>query len=850
MKTIITSILFFTMTLFVKAQMMRSDISLSDPFIMADSISKNYYMTGTSGELFKSSDLEIWRKQAWPLNTEDITWIGIDHTAPSPGLIWAPELYYKNGAYYNIVTFTNPNATTEGTTFPRRSIHILKSYKPEGPYEKIDNSDNLYLPASKMVIDGTLWEEDGHLYLVYCYEWVQAGDGAIEYIELKPDLTGTIGNPHHICKASDGRAWNTDAVTDGPFIFRTQTGRLGMIWTGWRSGIYVQSASYSDNGRLDGNWSHLPYPITPDNHGHGMLFRTFEGQLLMSIHSNRNIDLANQSFERHPVLFIVDDSGDELRTVMQYRHEYKIDNPANVVVLNAGFDYATSGWTCTSQAVNQKIASNQTGAITGNYYENWDSKSFIGDIYQELDLPNGTYRFTAAAFRSALISGATEDNDAVCIFANEAECQVTSSIPEYYSVTVHVKDGKLRFGIRSKKKNYQWMGIDNANVTYFGNKFVSAEEIDNNFYNEGAIYLQNKKNGKFLNVGNSWGTQAILSEHPLDLYPIKLPNGKFIFNTHIDNRGGNHYLGANGYADAATTEFTIEMIDSSTCTLKALGTLYWGATAGSDVISTNLISDQSEATHWRILRKSDLIAAFTDANAETPADATFLIKGANFGRNDTRIDKNWNGSYEQGGDVTNQCIQAPSESFNINQTITDIPNGVYELRVQGFYRHGSATAASNNRLQGTEKLQAYIYANDEQTPLMSIFEHQNHSSIPSTDADHTISGTIPSSLIGASAMFSSNLYKNKLLVKVTNRKLQLGVKKQTTLPASNWTVIDNFELYYLGAELPSSIENSKKPFDIEKTGIYDLSGRKIDANIHTITKPHIYIINGKKQLMP
>ena len=41
------------------AQTLRSDISLSDPAIMADPVTKNYYMTGTAGDIFKSTDLEI-----------------------------------------------------------------------------------------------------------------------------------------------------------------------------------------------------------------------------------------------------------------------------------------------------------------------------------------------------------------------------------------------------------------------------------------------------------------------------------------------------------------------------------------------------------------------------------------------------------------------------------------------------------------------------------------------------------------------------------------------------------------------------------------------------------------------
>ena len=828
------------------AQMLRSDINLSDPAIMADPVTKNYYMTGTAGDIFKSTDLETWSTLPWALRTSNIAWVGKNHTAPSPGEIWAPELYYKNGAYYDVVTFTNHNAKTEGTNHVRRSIHILKSDKPAGPFSPIEGGDELYLPASKMAIDGTIWEENGKLYLIYCYEWVQAGDGAIEYIELKPDLTGTVGESHHICRASDGRAWNTDAVTDGCFMFRTQTGRLGMIWTGWRSGVYVQGVSYSDNGKLSGKWSHSKCPITPDNHGHGMLFRTFDGQLLMSIHSNRNIDLAKQIFERHPELFVMDDSGDELRAVMQYKKEYSLTSPSNVVILNAGFDYSTTAWTNSTDAMNRKIASNQSGVITGNFYESWDAESFTGEIVQELKVPNGTYRLTAATFRNGLIGGAKDDDTAVQLFANQNTCDITTTSPAEYSVTVFVTDGKLRIGLRSNKKNYKWMGIDNVRVKYYGTEALEPEIIDDYENGGDAVYFRNSMTGTYLSGGKSWGTQAILSPHPVDFYLVELPNGRIAIDSKLSNGSTNHYAGANGYLDSELTEFRLIQRDSVNWAIYC-NSKYWGATAGSDIVNPNMTSSLSSAARWHMLKKSDLLADFANATAENPADATFLIKGQNFGRNDTRVGNYWRGSYETGGDVTNQCLQPTETAYDIYQTLTNIPNGVYELRAQGFFRYASATLASTYREKDDERLQAMLYANEVSTPLMSIFEHANHNSIPSDESVTTKSGTVPTTMTAASAMFSAGLYKNKLLVEVTDGTLRLGVKKTTTSPTTSWSVFDNFELYYLGTEMPSAIEHiSPEKTHDEPESVYDLTGRRLNGKP---SSKGIYIINGKKQLV-
>ena len=185
--------------------------------------------------------------------------------------------------------------------------------------------DKTYLPAEKPTLDGTLWvDTDGKPYMVYCYEWLQTWDGTIEKIELKPDLSGSVGEGQLLFRASDSR-WSREVidgdtvaskVTDGPYLFRTQTGRLGMIWTSWIYDVYTQGVAYSESGTLDGPWVQEEQPITPPNFGHGMLFRTFDGQLLMSVHSHKDI---NGHYHRVPHLFKVDDSGDKIVVKEEYR---------------------------------------------------------------------------------------------------------------------------------------------------------------------------------------------------------------------------------------------------------------------------------------------------------------------------------------------------------------------------------------------------------------------------------------------------------------------------------------------------------------------------------------------------
>lgn len=207
--------------------------------------------------------------------------------------------------------------TVRNYIIERRASHILVSDRPYGPY--VPMQDPIYLPADKPTLDGTFWvDTDGKPYMVYCYEWLQNWDGTIEKIELKPDLTGSIGEGKFLFRASES-PWSREKdengnvipnkVTDGPYLFHTGGGRLGMIWTSWIDDIYTQGVAYSESGTLDGPWIHEKSPITPPNFGHGMLFQTFDGKWLMSVHSHKNI---NGHFHRVPHLFEVDLSGDKL----------------------------------------------------------------------------------------------------------------------------------------------------------------------------------------------------------------------------------------------------------------------------------------------------------------------------------------------------------------------------------------------------------------------------------------------------------------------------------------------------------------------------------------------------------
>lgn len=295
-------------------------LSISDPYIFADKASQTYYLIGTGGsgriQARRSKDLIHWVGPFTIFQADSTLWAGVRCQ------VWAPEMHMYQGKYYLFATLTS-NEIIEKIPgrydIPRRAMHLMVSDSPEGPFKPA--SPDQYTPYEWATLDGTLWVEDGTPYMVYCHEWLQIVDGTMELVQLKPDLTGVVGKPTTLFKASSS-PWSREMlsihektygldlpgnVTDGPFLFKTGTGRLGMLWSGWSDNRYCMGVSYSTTGRVAGPWEHQEELIYKMNGGHGMLFKSLAGEDLLVLHYSDE-----QHRGRTPVIYHVDLSGDRL----------------------------------------------------------------------------------------------------------------------------------------------------------------------------------------------------------------------------------------------------------------------------------------------------------------------------------------------------------------------------------------------------------------------------------------------------------------------------------------------------------------------------------------------------------
>lgn len=168
--------------------------------------------------------------------------------------------------------------------------------------------------------------------------------------------------------------------------------------------------------------------------------------------------------------------GTSITDIFVYAEGLKTDAKAEItdsVVVNPNFDTNITGWTSTTGASSNKIATNQTGDFTGPFWENWKNTNFAGKMYQVVDsLPNGSYLLRAAAF-------CDKGGDGFYLFANTGKTQVKTTTPTFHEVVGVVTDGTLEIGLLAEQATNQWVGLDNVKLYSLGfilNDMITALE--------------------------------------------------------------------------------------------------------------------------------------------------------------------------------------------------------------------------------------------------------------------------------------------------------------------------------------------------------------------------------------
>ena len=290
---------------------------------------------------------------------------------------------------------------------------------------------------------------------------------------------------------------------------------------------------------------------------------------------------------------------------------------------------------------------------------------------------------------------------------------------------------------------------------------------------EGAIYLKNVGTGKYLAAGADWGSRAIVNETGLD-YTSTLSDGKYTLDSKVSNGGDKHFLNNGLFNDGVAYSWVFEQVGADCYTIGDGGTNYLTVDGNNLVQFTTTVNDNAK---WQVVTRAERIAAMADATAENPVDVTFLIKDANFNRNDTRVsawtftkiaDGTEPGNNMSGGNNVNNCAEAYHRAFTLSQILSDVPNGYYSLTAQGFYRKD----------EGATDDVPYFFINN------------GKGNFPEKTGEE-------GNMSAASESFTAGNYTiSPIDVTVADHTITLGAKLESN--TALWVIFDNFRLTYKG----------------------------------------------------
>ncbi len=364
----------------------------------------------------------------------------------------------------------------------------------------------------------------------------------------------------------------------------------------------------------------------------------------------------------------------------------------------------------------------------------------------------------------------------------------------------------------------------------------------------GTFYLYNVGNNGFLVGGNNYTTRASLTRQggiPVTL-SASSTDGTYYIST--EPTYSNLFLGSDGYVDKVNTssKYTAWLLTAvegleNTFTMKSTNSaavyLVGHDTDVSKTTTTTTMPTTSKG-YWKLVTKEALIANLSNATADNPIDATFAVMNPYFGANaKTSL---WTGDYTAYNGVdNNKCVEQWNRTFDMYQTISGLPNGVYELRCQGYYRMGGgnndASVAATARTNGTEELNAKYYINMTEGSLKSIFDYNlgstNNSTYNSSTA-YSVNGTtiyVPSTLNRASSCFQAGEYWNDgIRAVVADGTVTIGFRK-TVASSNDWAAYDNVTLTYYGIDLSALVASYEEQLAAAKA----LLSEAMNADVKT-----------------
>ena len=344
------------------------------------------------------------------------------------------------------------------------------------------------------------------------------------------------------------------------------------------------------------------------------------------------------------------------------------------------------------------------------------------------------------------------------------------------------------------------------------NAETHADVFTGNAPAAGDYYLYNVGTGRFFCGGADWGAHAALG-FPGILVTLEGTgtDGVYKINTHLQNGNDNgnpkYYLNYGGYCDTWTEEsWKFNEVSSGVYNIVRSSNeanLLGYETATYNNVITNCVTTTSPNNQWKLVTEADRNALLATATEAAPQDASYLIKSPNFSQREDVSAWTMTGGAEiwgRGGNHPDFAVEAYDKTAaGVEQTVTGLPAGTYELKVQAFYRDGNfATQANILANGGTARQLATLYAGTKSALIQNV---SGGADLAPGIGRSSAAGYMPDGIDDACLYFQSGLYWATLdeIVVGQDGTMTIGARKTEKLNDGDWMVLDNFRLIYKGA---------------------------------------------------
>ena len=501
-----------------------------------------------------------------------------------------------------------------------------------------------------------------------------------------------------------------------------------------------------------------------------------------------------------------------------------VDKPQNMTakITNPSFEEGNiNGWTTKNSddtgARDNNNATYHVDNADGRYvFNTWSAGYAITQTISSM--PNGVYKLQGMVTSS-------DDCTNVYLLANGNHKAITletspkTGRKQTYFTTgemiFYTTDGQITIGACGSAKDGKsfategewWYKADNFQLTYYGNEADAWTFALDDYKKSIAINAETKVSKTVMEEWESLLNSLSVSDVTSYTSAIETINKEkkvvdaniAVWNTYIELASqAEQLLKDDQYKDAA-----LDLAE------------YLKYTYQPYITNLNLTTEEVKA---EIASLEDL---FDESKTLAPAgtDVTSMIVNPDFTKGwESWVHTGTGGNIEAKPEA--KCAEAfNSANFDIHQDIANVPVGVYEVRVQGFYRYlrGENAWRQYFNSDGTKKTTgvseyitnspAKIYINENTTPMANVFDY---SVSPEYAAEHWTKDNYytdpngekcyPNNMTDAGEAFDRGNYETSAIGLVAKKGdvLRIGMKGNSNQGGDSWAIFTRFKLIYQG----------------------------------------------------